>query len=108
VHWERDQNTAPGIIHSQLSEPKSYTSASNLEFIIQSILGTSLTSLGLDEQVDKEKAWKQSSEKDGRESLDDGVHGEGRGSQRSGRDGSSGSLDEGGLGDWRRETGEVR
>lgn len=72
------------------------------------VLSTSLsssTSLGLGVKVDQEKSWEEGSEKNGKvsselnlkgkslcwESLNDGVHGEGRGGDGS-RDGGDGGL----------------
>ena len=75
---------------------------SNLEFVLQSIFGTSLASLGLDEQVDEEKTWEECSKKNsqvstelnlkrqrsGWKSFNDRVHGESWSRKSGSRDGS--------------------
>lgn len=104
------QNPAPSKIKSKLSFYIFFCVfetlwRSNLLRVLTTGL-TSLTRLGLDEQVDEEKARKEGSEKDGKvgtelnlkgnsvrgHGLDDGVHGKGRGGDGGSRDGSGGGL----------------
>ena len=104
---------------------KIYTTTVRLLFLwsadllgINTSLTSGLSGFSLDEKVDKEQAWKKSSKCDshvstelnlkgnrsGGHSLDDGVHGEGRGGQSSNWQGSS-SLDKGSLGNYSNKRG---
>jgi hypothetical protein len=77
-----------------------------LEFVLQCIFGTGLAGLRLDVQVDEEETWEECSKKDsqvsselnfqgkrsGRKSINNGVHGKGRGGKSSNWHRGGGSL----------------